>query len=103
MDDGAGGRRVSSAAFSDKEGSLSVALSVLLERHNKEPKDVVARFPGYGLYELNAGFIRSLGLGIVPDPTDEEPWHGAVHGKKTKAIKVKLATGGALVVRPIVE
>lgn len=98
--DSAGGWRVTTAAFQDLRGSLSVAIGVVLERHNRRPEDVIAKFPGYGLYRLTAGFVRSLGLGVVLDPTDEEQWHGSIYGKKTGSIKARLAVNGEWVVRP---
>lgn len=99
--DGTGGHRASSAAFQDLRGSLSVALGVVLECHNRPPEDVVANFPGYGLYRLSVGFVRGLGLGVIRDPTEDEPWHGSVCGKKTKSIKTQLSNGGEWALRPV--
>lgn len=101
VEDGTGGRRASTAAFQDLRGSLSVALSVILEHHDRTPADLIAEFPGYGVYRLSVRFVRSLGLGVISDPTEEEPWHGSVHGKKTGGVKRQLSTGGDWVLHPV--
>jgi len=90
VDDGEG-HRVTSQAFQDLGGSMSVALGVVLIELGLEPETVVETHEGFGLMSLSVNFVRSLGLGVVREPTEAEPWHGAVHGTKSRSIRLKLA------------
>ena len=71
---------------------MSVALEVVLSELDLPPEQVLDGFPGYGLLRLSAGTLREqFGFGVVRDETAEEPWHGGVHGKKTKGKRRGLA------------
>jgi hypothetical protein len=94
------GRRVTSQAFQDLGGSMSVALGVVLRELGLEPEIVVESYEGFGLMSLSVGFVRSLSLGVVREPTEVEPWHGAVHGTKSRSIRSKLAQHGQWVRLP---
>lgn len=85
-------------AFQDMRGSLSVGLEVVLIELGLSPDAVLADHPGLGLVSLPVSFLRSLHLGVVKEPTEAEPWHGAVYGKKTGGVRNKLSQT-ALIVR----
>jgi hypothetical protein len=101
VSDGAGGKRVASAAFQDRTVSGITALSVhresVLENHRLAPEDLLTDFDGYGLVAFTAAEARKLGLGVAPaELPDDGPRglaHAHVHGKKTGAIKNALAKG----------
>jgi hypothetical protein len=94
--------RVSSQAFQDKEGSMSVALGVILDERGLKPEDVLEAFENYGLLRFSVAFIRSLHLGVIHSPTPAEPWHGEVYGKKTGGVRNKLVANGQWVRRPTI-
>lgn len=90
VDPQSGQRRLTSSAFSDLNGAMSVALGVELAMANRDPREVIANHPGYGLVGLEVGELRKLRLGVVRSPTNGELCHGDVYGKKTKATKRSL-------------
>lgn len=90
VDPSTGQRRLTSAAFSDLGGAMSVAVGIDIETEQHQPLDVVANHPGYGLVALEVGDLRRLGLGVVRSATEGEVCHGDVHGNKTKGTKNKL-------------
>lgn len=64
--------RLSSAAFLDDYiGEVSVHLEKIIKSQEK----VLAGKPDDGLVEIEAGFPRSLGHKIVPEPTKDDPSH----------------------------
>lgn len=77
--------------------AMSVGLGVFL---GPNPEQMLENHPAFGLVKLPVHFIRSLGLGVVSSPTEAEPWHGDVFGKKTKSIKAKLSGASVWVVKP---
>lgn len=90
VDPGTGQRRLTSAAFSDLGGAMSVAIGADLDAGHREAVEVVEGHPGYGLVALPVGELRRLGLGVVRSPMDGELCHGDVRGKKTKGTRSKL-------------
>lgn len=92
--DSAGGLRASRSAFRDDE--MSVGLTVILDEMHQPVERAVEGYEIHGLVRFPVSWIRHvLKLGTVRSPTTAEPWHGDVHGKKTKAIQgefVKNAT-----------
>ncbi len=101
IQDASGKHRVSTQAFQDKGGAMSVALGVVLDSLGLAPAVVIEGFPGFGLVLLRVGFLRaSLKLGVVAAPTPEEPWHGEVYGKKTGSVQRQLARSCEWVRRP---
>lgn len=62
---------------------MSVGTSLIL---GDEPEKMLANHPGMGLVSVTAGALRSLSRGdgkpcpqgIMPYPTDAEPWHAVV-------------------------
>ena len=101
--DGRGGRRVSSAAFQLKDGTISVGLECVILALGLTSVVMISKHPSYGLAAVHIGVVRGdLGLGVRHDPTPEEPWHGGIHGKITKSCRNQLAVAatGGLVVRP---
>ncbi len=90
VDPATGQHRLTSAAFSDLDGAMSITVGIDVEAGEHEPLDVVANHPGYGLVAISVGDLRRLGLGVVRSATDGELCHGDVHGNKTKGTKNKL-------------
>lgn len=82
-----GGLRLSSAAFQDLEGGMSVGLTAVLDLISRDYLDVMLGHDGYGLLKFNVGWIRSLQQNVLHSPTDHEPWHGDVVGKKTGGVR----------------
>src|ERR1700674_870735 len=69
--------RPSSAAFEDDdEGDpMSVYLSTVLLRENREPSVVLAGHKGYSLASITAGLARRYSQTVHPDPLLEESSH----------------------------
>ena len=100
---GAGGYRLTSAAFKDRtEGGLSVHLASMTTIDK-----VMANRPDDSLVAIRAGFIRSLikykKYNLVPDPLEDDPSHTLVcptaHDKDAKSMAEE-ADKERLVYRP---
>jgi len=101
IDDGEGGRRVSSQAFQDKDGYMSVAVGAVLDEMELGPEAALNGHEGYGLARLDVSFLRlTVHLGLTCLPTESEPWHGGVWGKKTSGVKNRLQGVAEIVVVP---
>lgn len=82
---------------------MSVAVEELVTENERNPEELVAEFPGYGLAAVTAGELRTLKgpapaeweQGVMWDPTDNEPWHAVVYckngSKKSKGIERAIA------------
>ena len=101
-DDNEGGWRVTSAAFSDSsdKSPLSVWLAEVVVASGRGPLDILARFEGHSLATFTAGAVRELGQGVARTPTPKEPAHASVFGRKTDAVRRKLARAARWVVAP---
>lgn len=101
-DEKASGMRLSTAAFDDyPDGSpMSVHLGSVLERLGLPNESVLRGHEGYGLAELSAGTVRSLGQGIVRMPEPDWPAHAGVVGRKTYSVQKKLRQDAILLVPP---
>lgn len=70
--------RVSSAAFSTTDGlSVSLASETTIEA-------LTQNYPEHSVVEFEVGFARSLGCGIIRDPTEDDPSHCLVFGPKAR-------------------
>ena len=96
-DKGRGDRMVSSAAFDDTDGQ---PMSVVIASEAAGPDSALAGHDGYALAGFRAGVAREIGLAIRRDPTDEQPAHAVVVGKKTGSIQKKLRNSAHWVVQP---
>lgn len=78
--------RPSSAAFEDSDDGdpMSVYLSIVLLRENREPSVVLAGHEGYSLASITAGLARMHNQTVHPDPLPEESSHAVVCGDKGK-------------------
>jgi hypothetical protein len=78
--------RPSSAAFEDDgDGDpMSVYLSTVLIRENREPSVVLVGHEGYSLASITAGLARANSQTVHPDPLPEESSHSVVCGDKGK-------------------
>jgi hypothetical protein len=99
--DGNGGHRLTSAAFIDRQGYVSIGVGEVLTEMSLSPEASLAAHEGYGLAQLGVSWIRSdLNLGMTREPTDLEPWHGALHGKKTPGKKTLLSKNAKILIEP---
>ena len=83
---------------------MSVGLGYLIEEHGKTPAEAMLGNPhqGYGLVACTVGDLRALQRlngdacpqGIMPAPTDHEPWHAVVFdvtGKRAESVSAAIA------------
>ena len=91
--------RVSSAAFDDSRdrSPLSVLVANVVIETGRTAGDVLVRFSGYGLAAITAGDARSLHQSVARTPTDDEPAHASVIGRKTLRVRRALASASAWV------
>ena len=83
-DENAGGWRISSGAFYDsRDGS---PMSTLLGRLDT-PERALAKWPGWGFAAITAGLARQWHQQVIWAPTDDDPTHVLVRGKKTGATR----------------
>lgn len=83
-----GGVRVSSGAFKDLHGEISVHLSSKIT-----PEDSLA-YGGAGIVALvavTAGNVRSLAQAVVRDAQPDDPAHALICGQQPQSIRRKLA------------
>ena len=86
--------RPSSAAFDDKE------MSVVLAVESRGSDSVLTGHEGYGLVAITAGLARQRGQVIARDPTDDEPAHAVVVGRKADSTLKAFARSAIWIVRP---
>ena len=95
--------RPSSAAFNDdrRGDPMSVTLEDTLRELGRPLESALdGHEEGYFLAAITALLARQNNQGIQRDPLREEPAHGLVFGKKSKAVRSRLAKGAAWVVAP---
>jgi hypothetical protein len=97
-DENRGCQRLSSAAFDNYE--MSVVLEDALAVDGRHPTDVLQGFPSTFLASITAGSAREQCQGVVRSPTQEEPAHGEVVGKKTKGRRRALVRAATWIVPP---
>lgn len=78
--------RPSSAAFEDDDDGdpMSVYLSTVILRENRQPESVLAGHEGYSLASITAGLARACDQTVHRDPLPEELSHAVVCGEKRK-------------------
>lgn len=90
---------------------MSVGVESVLTGNDLDPAAMIKGYEGYGVAVFSAGAARNLAgpkgedwrQGIMPDPTDEEPWHAVVfriEGNKTRGIQNALAQLSEWIVVP---
>jgi hypothetical protein len=102
VDDGQGGKRISTAAFensSDGTG-MSVSLGREAAAEGIDPALALKRYPGFGMASITAGICRAHNQGIERDPTEEDRHHAVVNGVKTKSTRKALAKIARLLILP---
>lgn len=97
-DENSGAQRISSAAFTDPE--MSVSLADTMEADGRTWRDALSGYAGYGLVEFSAADVRKLGLDVHRDPLPEEPAHALVTGRKGKPVKKGLVRAARVIVWP---
>jgi hypothetical protein len=102
LDKNFGRIRPSSAAFDDDpEGTpMSVALGDDVLAAGREPVTVLAGHDDFFLASVRAALARSLKQGIVRRPTQVEPAHAEVLGRKTDSVRRKFARAAVWVIAP---
>jgi hypothetical protein len=96
---GEGRLRIASAAFKNEE--LSVLFRSLLFKQQRPIEDALAGRRGQSLCSIAAGLARELDQGVVYDTAPpNDPAHGLVLGKKTRAVANRLARTAAWVIPP---
>jgi hypothetical protein len=100
LDKETGEWRLSSVAFIDRRGELSVELSSLTTAEQS-----LVRYPEHSLAEVKAIVFRERGYGVVPDPLPDNMAHALVSGKITKTHAREIARAAVWVIlrRPSVE
>lgn len=99
VSDGQGGKRVTSAAFTNSnDGSY---MSVVIGEEEITAERVLGSNLEFGLVTFTAEFARSLDQRIIRKPVNGEPLHGEVCGKKTKPIQKKFAQNCRWIFTPI--
>lgn len=94
--DSSGQRRVSSKAFkasSGPIGGMSVDLEKLIVEAMQDPRAFVTTPRWMGSVRFEAGALREEGFLVGFDPLPENPYHGEVWGKFTKAQQRHLQEG----------
>lgn len=93
--------RVTSAAFK-QDPELSVVLGDQLAEDGRPPETTLERWPGQYLISFLARDVRSTKppLDVVRSPTEEEPAHGDVIGRKTGAVIKALHEAAAWALAP---
>lgn len=101
-DQNQGGIRISSAAFTDHpNGSpMSVVLAEVLAGTGRSSQDVLVGLQGFALAMITAGLARECHQGIAREPLEDEPAHGVVFGRKTRAVMRGLASAARWVIPP---
>src|SRR5882724_4978871 len=101
-DENQGILRPSSQAFEDsRDGTpMSVVLADVLSAAGRAPESVLIRLEGFALASITAGLARDCGQGVARDPTDDEPAHALVFGKKTGSVRGRLAKECRWVIEP---
>ena len=93
VDDSAGQRRVSSKAFKPStgpNGGMSIDLERLIIEAKQDPRAYVTTPRWTGSVRFEAGALREEGFMVGFDPLPENPYHGEVWGKFTKAQQHRL-------------
>lgn len=82
-------RQVSTGAFSNSsDGSgMSVSLAGVLKAACLPEENVIRGYDGFGLVAIKAGLARAQSQGVTRVPTETDPSHAEVVGKKTRAVK----------------
>ena len=94
-----GNVRPSSAAFKDPE--LSVNIESLMIEQGRLIEEAVGGMPGFSLVAMHAGSVRGFGHPIVKDASPpNDPAHGLVLGKKSKAFFRAMSRTAEWVVPP---
>ena len=59
-------------------------MSVVLVTEGRDPQELIRGHPGYGLVRIPMEVLEELEQEIVPSPTQEEPDHVLVRGRKSR-------------------
>ena len=93
-----GSVRPSSAAFVDAPDGDP--MSVVVAERCAGPEAVLEGHEGFALVRIPMSAVRAKGLEVVPAPTEAEPAHALVVGKKTRSVRKALARASEWIVPP---
>jgi hypothetical protein len=100
-----GRMRIASAAFKHEE--LSILFYALLQSQGRTVQDAMCGYPTNSLCSITAGLARELGQAVVYEVSHpNDPAHGLVVGKKTKAVANRFAREAGWVIpseAPLIE
>jgi len=91
--------RLSSAVFAPQE--MSVLIEDALREDGRVPLDALANFPDDFLIAITVLVARSQSQTVVRSPTEVEPAHGDVIGKKTRGRRREMARRARWVKEPV--
>jgi len=99
VDDGKGGRRLSTAAFENSPDGTgtSVTLGRDAQIAGVTPRKILERFPERRLASVAAGVCRANKQILVRDPEPEDPHHALIDGEKPKSVRRALSNAASLI------
>ena len=100
--DNAGAPEVSSAAFFDSSDGTGMSVSVesVLRDEGLTERDVLRGYDGFVLVAIAARLVREQGQVIVKKPTDSDPAHAEVIGRKTRGTRRTFKRNALWIVAP---
>lgn len=101
-DSNKGAPSVSSAAFSNSsDGSgMSVFIESVMVEIGLSEHDVLRDYKGFGLVAITARQARQEGQSVIRKPTDKNPAHGEIAGKKRGSVKKAFKRNAEWIVCP---
>lgn len=95
----------SSASFDDHtDGSpMSVVLGDELDAAGRDAATVLDGHDRFALAAISAGIARRNRQAVARDPLPQEPAHGLVIGRKSKAVRSSMAKAAQWVVAPSID
>lgn len=100
QDEETGEYGVTSQAFHDLEGGMSVSLEADLLEADQPVERLLKGYPRCGLAAISVATLLDLGQVVVRRPTEADPFHADVIGKKTKGVRRKLASSCTVLIEP---
>ncbi|MCH9049906.1 MAG: hypothetical protein IIA72_02305 [Proteobacteria bacterium] len=90
--------RPQSDNFSNHPTGTGTSVSIFVE--GSDPLDLLEGHEGFGLVSLTVQDIRDAGLGIIRNPTPDDPNHAHIQGEKNRRVKRRLAKAADWIAAP---
>ncbi|MBM4018911.1 MAG: hypothetical protein FJ288_11380 [Planctomycetes bacterium] len=102
LDRNLGSMRPTSQAFQDHPNGtpMSVLLADVVRESGRGTTAALVGHKGFALAAITAGLCRQCSQKVARDPKPDEPAHGVVVGKKSDAVRRRLAREAQWVVPP---